>query len=222
MAPGGRVFKQTTLTGETIQDTQSLDESNNHTPAVNTNDSTRIRNSRGKTRGKGLEKMKKAQGRKMKIEIPIGKGRPTKPDQSAKLSNELGIIARNFLLLPNKWKELTREDKDAALIRCHEEARTIEVPELTPENWNRLCDMWINPEHKSKTNPEGVEPDRIEFYKHTHYMSEKGWSSLEAETHYVLCFHNASFLASDMCDIAAVRIAHIGASLDVLLVAAAE
>lgn len=38
----------------------------------------------------------------------------------------------------------------------------------------------------------------------------------------VLCFHNASFLASDMCDIAAVRIAHIGASLDVLLVAAAE
>ncbi|XP_049380089.1 uncharacterized protein LOC125844797 [Solanum stenotomum] len=44
--------------------------------------------------------------------------------------------------------------------------------------------MWINPEHKSKTNPEGVEPDRIEFYKHTHYMSEKGWSSLEAETHY--------------------------------------
>ncbi|KAH0671486.1 hypothetical protein KY289_025979 [Solanum tuberosum] len=200
--------------------------------------------------------MKKAQGRKMKIEIPVGKGRPTKPDQSAKLSNELGIIARNFLLLPNKWKELTREDKDAALIRCHErfeinldehyvkdscedilknrsrqwryklkqlfenarseeEARKIEVPELTPENWNRFCDMWINPEHKKrcdinkanrtklkcnhfmgskafvaaraehgKTNPEGVEPDRIEFYKHTHYTSEKGWSSLEAETHY--------------------------------------
>ncbi|KAH0706811.1 hypothetical protein KY289_011887 [Solanum tuberosum] len=72
MAPGGRVFKQTTLTGETIQDTQSLDESNNHTLAVNTNDSTRIRNGRGKIRGKGLEKMKKAQGRKMKIEIPVG------------------------------------------------------------------------------------------------------------------------------------------------------
>jgi len=38
---------------------------------------------------------------------------------------------------------------------------------------------------QGKTNPEGVEPDRIEFYKHTHYTSEKGWSSLEAETHYV-------------------------------------
>ncbi|KAK6789449.1 hypothetical protein RDI58_013248 [Solanum bulbocastanum] len=34
------------------------------------------------------------------------------------------------------------------------------------------------------TKPEGVAPDRIEFYKHTCYTSEKGWSSLEAETHY--------------------------------------
>ncbi|KAL3353955.1 hypothetical protein AABB24_018564 [Solanum stoloniferum] len=101
MAPDGRVFKQTTLAWETIQDTQSLDESNNDTPTVNTNDSTRIRNGHVKTRGKGLEKMKKAQGRKMKIEIPVGKGRATKPDQSKKLSNELGIIAWNFLLLPN-------------------------------------------------------------------------------------------------------------------------
>jgi len=81
--------------------------------------STRIKNGRGKTRGKGLEKMKKAMGSKMKIDIPVGKGRPTKPVQSAKLSNELGIIARNFISLPNKWKELTREDRDAALIRCH-------------------------------------------------------------------------------------------------------
>jgi len=31
MAPGGRVFRQTTLTGETTQDTQSVDDSNNLT-----------------------------------------------------------------------------------------------------------------------------------------------------------------------------------------------
>ncbi|XP_059290311.1 uncharacterized protein LOC132043876 [Lycium ferocissimum] len=80
---------------------------------------TRIRNGRGKTRGKGLERMRKSMGSKKKIEIPVGKERPTKPTQSAKLSNELGIIARNFLSLPNKWKELTREDKGATLIRCH-------------------------------------------------------------------------------------------------------
>lgn len=27
-------------------------------------------------------------------------------------------------------------------------ARKIEVSELTPENWNRLCNMWSNLEHK--------------------------------------------------------------------------
>ncbi|KAM3235838.1 hypothetical protein P3L10_015875 [Capsicum annuum] len=119
MTPGGVVYRQTTLTGGTIQATQSLHESNSPTLAVNTDDSARIKKGRGKTREKGLEKMKKVMGSKMKIEIPIGKGRPTKPIQSAKLSNELEIISRNFLPLPNKWKELTREDKDAALIRCH-------------------------------------------------------------------------------------------------------
>ncbi|PHT72649.1 hypothetical protein T459_23434 [Capsicum annuum] len=30
----------------------------------------------------------------------------------------------------------------------------------------------------------GVESDRIEFYKHTHYMSVKEWSFKEAKTHY--------------------------------------
>ncbi|KAH0706318.1 hypothetical protein KY285_010820 [Solanum tuberosum] len=86
-----------------------------------------------------------------------------------------------------------------------EVARKIEVPELPPENWNRLCDMWSNPEHNKRchvnkvnrsklkcnhfmgsktfvvarakmgdTTSEGVEPDRIEFYKNTHYSSEKG------------------------------------------------
>uniref|UniRef100_A0A3Q7G3Z3 Uncharacterized protein n=1 Tax=Solanum lycopersicum TaxID=4081 RepID=A0A3Q7G3Z3_SOLLC len=29
---------------------------------------------------------------------------------------------------------------------------------------------------------EGVEPDRIEFYKDTHYSVVKGWSSQHAET----------------------------------------
>ncbi|XP_019267614.1 PREDICTED: uncharacterized protein LOC109244911 isoform X2 [Nicotiana attenuata] len=189
MAPGGRVSRQTTITGASTQASRSSDPSNSNNPTPNTDDSTRIRKGRGRTMGKGLEKMKKSMGRKMVIDIPVGKGRPVKAIPSAKLSNELGIIARNFLSLPNKWKELTRDDKDAALIRCHEkfeinldehytkdscedilknrsrqwryklkklfesasseeEARKIKVPELTPENWNRLCDMWANPEHK--------------------------------------------------------------------------
>ncbi|KAM3361131.1 hypothetical protein P3S68_015985 [Capsicum galapagoense] len=96
-----------------------------------------------------------------------------------------------------------------------EEARKMEVEQLTSENWNKLCDMWNDPEHKKrckinkgnrtklKSNhfmgskefvaarpeicekeSEGIEPDRIEFYKHTHYTSEKRWSSEEAETNY--------------------------------------
>ncbi|KAH0675793.1 hypothetical protein KY285_023594 [Solanum tuberosum] len=44
------------IIGETTQDTQSVDDSNNLTHVVNTGDSTRIKKGRGKTRGKGLEK----------------------------------------------------------------------------------------------------------------------------------------------------------------------
>lgn len=36
-----------------------------------------------------------------------------------------------------------------------------------------------------ETNPERVEPDRIEFYKHSYYTKDKEWSSQETETHYV-------------------------------------
>ncbi|KAG5580171.1 hypothetical protein H5410_050798 [Solanum commersonii] len=147
----------------------------------------------------------------MVIEIPIGKGVPVKATQTSKLSNELGIIAQNCLTLPNKWKELTTEEKDVALIRCHfeinldgcyvkdscedivknrsrqwryklkkmfysacseEDIRKIEVQELTSENWNRLCDMWCEPKHKGE-HYEGVEPDRIEFYKSIHYSVVK-------------------------------------------------
>ncbi|KAG5571560.1 hypothetical protein H5410_061326 [Solanum commersonii] len=65
-----------------------------------------------------------------------------------------------------------------------EVACKIEVPELPPKNWNRLCDMWSNPEQNGDTISEGVEPDRIEYYKNTHYSSKNGWASEEAETNY--------------------------------------
>ncbi|KAM3343515.1 hypothetical protein P3S68_025604 [Capsicum galapagoense] len=131
--------------------------------------------------------MKKAMGSKMKIEIPIGKGRPIKPIQSAKLSNELGIIARNFLPLPNKWKELTREDKDATLIRCQKRCEINKV-NRTKLKANHFMGSKAFVAARAKIvcekEHEGVEPDRIKFYKHTHYTSEKGWSSKEAETNY--------------------------------------
>lgn len=60
--------------------------------------------------------MKKSMGRKMKIEISVGEGRPTKRNLSAKLFSELGVISRNFLPLSNRWKELIREDRDFPLV----------------------------------------------------------------------------------------------------------
>ncbi|KAM3238808.1 putative protein isoform X1 [Capsicum annuum] len=186
MAPGGGVLRQTTLTGGTIQATQSPDESNCTTPVVNTDDFARLKKGRGKTRGKGLEKMKKAIGSKMKIEIPIVKGRPIKPIQSAKLSNELGIIAHNFLPLPNKWKELTREDKNATLIRCQKrcEINKVNRTKLKSNHFMGSKAFVADRTEIGEKEHEGVEPDRIEFYKHTHCTSEKGWSFEEAETNY--------------------------------------
>ncbi|KAH0672727.1 hypothetical protein KY290_024953 [Solanum tuberosum] len=87
MAPGGRVYKQKTLTGQTVSSAQSADESNKCTPATAIG---RFKRGRGKIRGKGLEKMKRALGKKTVIEILARKGRPVKAVQSAKLSNELG------------------------------------------------------------------------------------------------------------------------------------
>ncbi|KAH0675835.1 hypothetical protein KY285_023636, partial [Solanum tuberosum] len=52
-----------------------------------------------------------------------------------------------------------------------EEARKIEVPELTPENWNRLCDMWINPEHKANRTK----------LKCNHFMGSKAFVVARAE-----------------------------------------
>ncbi|KAF3653003.1 putative ribonuclease H protein-like [Capsicum annuum] len=148
--------------------------------------SARLKKGRGKTRGKGLKKIKKAIGSKIKIEIPIGKERTTKPIQSAKLSNELGIIARNFIPLPSKWKELSREDKDATLIRWHKRCE-INKANRTKLKYNHFMGskafVAAHAEIGEKES-EGIEPDRIEFYKNTHYKNEKGRSSEEPETNY--------------------------------------
>ncbi|OMO62073.1 hypothetical protein COLO4_33233 [Corchorus olitorius] len=65
---------------------------------------------RGPTRGVGLEKLIKGRN-KLLIEIPKGKGRPVSEVQSAKLSSEIGLIVRNFISIPTKWKGLTEADK---------------------------------------------------------------------------------------------------------------
>ena len=55
----------------------------------------------------------------MRIEISKEKNRPLDKDQSAKLSNELGIIIRNLIPVPTKWKDLTKVDKTRAFDRLN-------------------------------------------------------------------------------------------------------
>ncbi|KAE8683480.1 hypothetical protein F3Y22_tig00111207pilonHSYRG00012 [Hibiscus syriacus] len=54
---------------------------------------------------------------KLIVEIPEGKGRPIDAVQSAKLSSEIGIISRQFISMPTKWKDMKDNDKLHALER---------------------------------------------------------------------------------------------------------
>ncbi|KAG5589688.1 hypothetical protein H5410_040202 [Solanum commersonii] len=175
MAPGGRVYKQKTLIGQTVSSAQSVDESNKCTPATATNNTARFKRGRGKTRGKRLEKMKKALGEKMVIEILAKKGRPVKAEKFEINLDEHYVKDSCEEILKNRsqqWRYKLKKMFESAL--SEEVARKIEVPEQTPKIGIGFGD----------TTFEGVEPDRIEFYKNKHYSNEKGWASEEAETNY--------------------------------------
>ncbi|PHU04784.1 hypothetical protein BC332_25606 [Capsicum chinense] len=121
----------------------------------------------------------------MIIEIPVGKGRPVKAVQSSKLSNELGIIAQNFLTLPNKWKELTKEEKDVALIRYHKRCHVNKINRSKLKcNHIMASKVFVVARAEISEEHEGMELDKIDFYKSTHYSTEKGWSSKQAEANY--------------------------------------
>lgn len=53
----------------------------------------------------------------MPIHIPAEKGRPVDCVQSAKLSNELGVLTRNLIRVPRKWKDISEDEKDLAYER---------------------------------------------------------------------------------------------------------
>ncbi|XP_073106500.1 uncharacterized protein [Elaeis guineensis] len=72
------------------------------------------RKKRGCTRGIGLSKINKALDKKMKINISTKEGRSTNAIQSAKLSNELGMIARNILPIKPRWIKLTEVEMQIA------------------------------------------------------------------------------------------------------------
>ncbi|KAF3617467.1 hypothetical protein FXO38_33972 [Capsicum annuum] len=62
--------------------------------------------------------------------------------------------------------------------RSEEASRKIEVPELTPENWNRLCDMWSDPEHKTQCQINKINRSKL---KCNHIMRSKAFVVARAE-----------------------------------------
>lgn len=80
-------------------------------------DSTAKRKGRGPTRGIGLNKMKKALGKKLTIMIDVDQGRPTDRVQSAKFSSEVGFLARECMRVPKRFKDLNEDDLNPAFDR---------------------------------------------------------------------------------------------------------
>ena len=59
--------------------------------------------------------MNKATGKKLKITIDAEKGRPINRVQSEKLSNQLGFISRECILVPTKWRDMDDDDFNLAM-----------------------------------------------------------------------------------------------------------
>ena len=68
---------------------------------------------RSPTRGKGLDKIIRATGHKLVVEIHPNLGKPIDEVQSAKLSNEIGVLTReNILKKCNKWSQVPETNKE--------------------------------------------------------------------------------------------------------------
>ena len=62
-------------------------------------------------KGAGLERITKAMGTKVPIQIAEGMKRPEKPLQAAKLTSKCGLIARNHMPLLPHFKEYKKNAK---------------------------------------------------------------------------------------------------------------
>ncbi|KAK9008979.1 hypothetical protein V6N11_080455 [Hibiscus sabdariffa] len=234
--------------------TNQPNEENNLDTTIENSEPIDNKRIRGPRRGKGLENLIKGKN-KLLVEIPEGKGRPIDAVQSAKLSSEIGIISRQFISIPTKWKEMKDDAKFHALERLnskfemkfdddyvkssvmsimsklsrnhrhkvHLHFKTFPNADvarqnkptkynLTQENWEQLCDLFSDPKYQRRceTNArvrrnvkltpnqgswafvasryamrkDDQEPNRMDFFKATHYSNDKGWTTIEAKTTY--------------------------------------
>ncbi|CAA0840349.1 Unknown protein [Striga hermonthica] len=80
--------------------------------------------------GKGIMKAFGATGKKMKIDVDPLIGRPKSREQSAKLSSQIGVVARDVLPVPKKGKEMADDkflEPDIDHIKIHMDVN-LDVP----------------------------------------------------------------------------------------------
>ena len=69
------------------------------------------RRPRPPTKGKQLDKMTKAMGRRLPISVEEGKRRPHVPVQAAKFASEAGIVMRESIPILPHWKDYKKDEK---------------------------------------------------------------------------------------------------------------
>nr|GMC53137.1 Transposase, Ptta/En/Spm, plant [Ipomoea batatas] len=105
-----------------VNNTQSIDQLNQSMPSTLSPDATpntdgglsKKKPCRGPTRGFGLVKRNEVAGKKLQVVVDIEHGRPLNRIESAKLSNELGQIVRDYMPCPIKYSNYTKEEKNCA------------------------------------------------------------------------------------------------------------
>ena len=70
------------------------------------------RQPRPPTKGKLLDNMTKAMGRRLPIEIAPGKKRPEKLVQAAKIASEAGLVIRSSMPILAHWKEYKKDEEN--------------------------------------------------------------------------------------------------------------
>ncbi|KAL3654598.1 hypothetical protein CASFOL_001583 [Castilleja foliolosa] len=113
-----------TRSNDTIQRglRDKIDDSNDTNNTNDTDETDEIlqfprwKKKRGPTMGRGLmNALGGSKGKKMKIEVDPAIGRPKDRVESAKFSSQVGVVARDVLPVPRKWKEI---DVQNALNPC--------------------------------------------------------------------------------------------------------
>ncbi|KAE8818319.1 hypothetical protein D1007_03952 [Hordeum vulgare] len=134
--------------------------------------------------GKGLEKLTRLMGAKVRIEIAEGMRRLEKPVQAAKLASEGVLIARAHMSLLPHFKEykknpslvqnyigkvFTRLCQEAVFDNVEASKVSIKSPvsDITDTEWQRLVELWSTPRHKDTCANNKVNRTKFKFAQKT-------------------------------------------------------